>query len=493
GVISSELPEFATTVSPDGRELFFNRTAEDRSSMRIYRASWNEGGWAQPTALPFTQGDYVDVDPFLSHDGNRLYFSSNRPSARGESVFNHWYVDRVDSGWSDPLLVEAPLNSDSAEIYITMTKSGTAYFRTARWGSRDLTRVPFQNGSYQEAERLVFTQQGDSVYANNPAISSQEDFLVGMSFMPEHSDPDLFITWNTGQDWTELQNLGPKVNTPYTEFAAGLSKDDRTLYFTSERPGMVPALVDAEARPPGDLYAISLDKVAPGFLVDERGKEITIPTPDGVTVYGDLYTVDKANPTILLLHQGGANVRGEYHTIIPMLLEKEYNVLALDLRQGGERFGYFNRTAARTSERYHYCDAYPDVAAGLQYLEAEGYTKPVIWGSSFSATLAIQVGAERPEAVEAVLAFSPAQGPPMKECQPNPYFEQISVPLMVFRPRSELSYEGLTKQLAMIEEYGHQTYIAENGVHGSSMLVAERVEGDVTPHWDRVWAFLGEL
>ncbi|MEL6537783.1 MAG: alpha/beta fold hydrolase, partial [Bacteroidota bacterium] len=276
------------------------------------------------------------------------------------------------------------------------------------------------------------------------------------------------------------------------EFAAGLSKDDRTLYFTSERPGVVPALADSTARPPGDIYAVSLNRVAPGFLADERGQEITLPTPDGVTVYGDLYTVDKSNPTILLLHQGGANVRGEYRSIIPKLLEREYNVLALDLRQGGERFGYFNRTQARSGQSFHYCDAYPDVVAGLQYLQAEGYAKPVVWGSSFSATLAVQVAAQRPDEVQAVLAFSPAQGPPMKECQPGPYFEQISAPLLVFRPRSELAYEGLTEQLALIEELGHQTYIAENGVHGSSMLVPERVTGEVAPHWDRVWQFLEE-
>ncbi|MEL6537450.1 MAG: hypothetical protein AAFQ98_18660, partial [Bacteroidota bacterium] len=140
GVISSELPEFATTVSADGKEMFFNRTTEDRSSMRIFRSEWAENAWSEPTPLPFSQGTYRDVDPFLSHDGRRLYFSSNRPSARGESDFNHWYAERTEGGWAEPILLDAPLNSDSAEIYITQTQSGTAYFRTARWGSRDLAR-----------------------------------------------------------------------------------------------------------------------------------------------------------------------------------------------------------------------------------------------------------------------------------------------------------------------------------------------------------------
>ena len=69
--------------------------------------------------------------------------------------------------------------------------------------------------------------------------------------------------------------------------------------------------------------------------------EISFVTTDGVTVHGDLYMAgpDKAAPLILLFHQAGGDSRGEYGPIIPRLLKNGYNVMGMDQRVGGNRFG----------------------------------------------------------------------------------------------------------------------------------------------------------
>src|SRR5688572_14691507 len=38
-------------------------------------------------------------------------------------------------------------------------------------------------------------------------------------------------------NWSEPVNLGPAVNTPFNEGAPTVSKDGRSLYFASNRPG----------------------------------------------------------------------------------------------------------------------------------------------------------------------------------------------------------------------------------------------------------------
>ena len=78
GTISSELPEFAITFTPDGKEAYFNRTPPDRSELKIYRSVRSASGWSTPAVASFS-GEFRDVDPFITPDGNRLYFSSNRP------------------------------------------------------------------------------------------------------------------------------------------------------------------------------------------------------------------------------------------------------------------------------------------------------------------------------------------------------------------------------------------------------------------------------
>ena len=104
GSISSELPEFATSFSSDGKTIYFNRASADRSSLQILTSTLTNGQWSEPIALPFSDGKYFDVDPFVSSDGERLYFSSNRP-VEGDSTkdFDTWYVERVDNGWSEPV------------------------------------------------------------------------------------------------------------------------------------------------------------------------------------------------------------------------------------------------------------------------------------------------------------------------------------------------------------------------------------------------------
>ena len=262
-IISSEAPEFATTVNADGDELFFNRTTPDRSRMQIMRSTLEDGQWSAPLALPFSTGDYLDVDPFLSNDGERLYFSSTRPvdSTQVGGDFDTWYVERIGDGWSDPINPGAPLNSDTTEIFTTVSDSGNAYFVSERGGRRGIVYSPFIDGAYQEAIPIRLQLDGEEVYASNPCIATDESFLIVACRDPKgNGRPDLFVSWKEADGWSPMYNLSPLVNTEYAEFAPGLSKDNSILYFTSERPGMMPPQ-EEDVRPPGDIYSVALTPI----------------------------------------------------------------------------------------------------------------------------------------------------------------------------------------------------------------------------------------
>jgi hypothetical protein len=47
--------------------------------------------------------------------------------------------------------------------------------------------------------------------------------------------------------------------------------------------------------------------------------------------------------------------------------------------------------------------------------------------------------------------------------------------------------ESSVWQFNIAKKYNHQTYIAEYGEHGSSMLVEERVKNNVTANWEVVY------
>ncbi len=230
-----------------------------------------------------------------------------------------------------------------------------------------------------------------------------------------------------------------------------------------------------------------------------EGKEISFYTPDSIRIFGDLYELDKKGTTILLFHQGGSNARGEYGPIIPRLIEQGYNILAIDQRVGGQYYGNYNRTLANIptnvyGDGYGYCDAYNNLESALDFMIESGFSGDmIVWGSSYSASLAIQLANHRQSDFDGVLAFSPASGGPMGDCLPDQYFETVNIPLLILNSPSEMEREDSKLQFELASKHGHQTYAPKNGVHGSSMLVEERVGSGVEDTWAVVLSFLKEV
>jgi len=233
--------------------------------------------------------------------------------------------------------------------------------------------------------------------------------------------------------------------------------------------------------------------LGPAPPVSAATSEVSIPAEGGVTLTADLHLEHpESAPLVLLFHQAGGDARGEYGPIVPRLLAAGYNVLAVDQRNGGDQFGVMNRTVARLDDQlYEYCAAYPDLEAALSWAVARGLGgRRAVWGSSYSAALVFQLAAKHPRDVAAVLAFSPASGEPMRGCEPEPWAAKLTVPALALRPAREMEDESVRSQLEQLSAMGIHTRVADPGVHGSSMLVAERAGGDTEPTWKVVLDFL---
>lgn len=222
---------------------------------------------------------------------------------------------------------------------------------------------------------------------------------------------------------------------------------------------------------------------------------VTMQAADGVTVYGEIYTapgVPKSAPLILLFHQGGGDSRGEYTPLVPRLLDAGYNLVAIDQRRGGDRFDGENRTLAGVGDtEYSYCDVVPDLEAALAFAREQGFSgKTAAWGSSYSAALIFKLGVDHPDEIDAIVAFSAASGEPMEGCMPEQYSADITQPVLALRPSREMEVPYVPGQMQLFEEQGHRTYIADPGVHGSSMLNEDRVGESTDETWSVVLEFL---
>jgi proline iminopeptidase len=262
GRVSTAAPEFATSFAPDGRTIYFDLASADRKVLTIVQSTHADGQWGAARPVSFSDGTYRDVDPFVSPDGKRLYFSSDRPleGTAAKADFGTWYVERSGDGWGAPLHAGPALDDGAAsEVFVSVTADGTVYFGSdaAGKGRRDIYRAAPAGGG--KPERIALRLDGadrPELQAGNPCIDPQERFLIFVADAGT-DNPDLFISWRRDGRFGPARNLGPRVNSPQADFAPALSPDGAYLFFTSERPGVVPAGA-VPGRPPGDIYQVDL-------------------------------------------------------------------------------------------------------------------------------------------------------------------------------------------------------------------------------------------
>jgi Tol biopolymer transport system component len=220
--------------------LFFGVVTDDRSWILHTREVG--GQWTEPTVASFS-GTYDDYDLTMSPDGNRVYFTSNRPVGDGEDVLENsdiWYVDRTKEGWGDPVRFPEPINTEMRELYPSESRDGYVYFfssMTGGYGSFDLYRVALRDGEFGAPENLgpsINTEENET----DACISPDGDYLVFTSTREGgYGSGDLYISFRTSEGgWTQAENLGEAVNTEHLEFCPSVSRDGKYLFFTSNRP-----------------------------------------------------------------------------------------------------------------------------------------------------------------------------------------------------------------------------------------------------------------
>jgi len=147
------------------------------------------------------------------------------------------------------------------------------------------------------------------------------------------------------------------------------------------------------------------------FILGAKSQDrVTFKSSDDLEVVAHLYEMDPTYPYIILLHQGNYS-KGEYKEIAISLLKLKYNCLAVDLRYGGTVNSIPNETAQNAKEKRvlrSMYDAGIDVEAAIDYIYEKSSQEVVLFGSSYSATLALKLGMENPK-VKAVIAYSPGE------------------------------------------------------------------------------------
>lgn len=232
------------TMNQAGTEAYFTIQSPNEEVSVIGKSIKIDGIWNKPTIASYS-GKFKDLEPFLSPDGLRLYFVSNRSLDNTSTTtkdFDIWYVERPnpESDWSAPLSIGSPINTEKNEFYPAVAANGTLYFTCdcpGALGRDDIFLSTFENGTYATPIALDENINSEG-FEYNAFISSDDSYLIFGGYDREdgQGSGDMYISFKDSVgNWSKAKPLPTPINSEYMDYCPFVDEQNNVLYFTSRR------------------------------------------------------------------------------------------------------------------------------------------------------------------------------------------------------------------------------------------------------------------
>ena len=245
GIVSTEHHEHsAPTFSPDGNEIYWSVFYNKKPPQVILYMKNLNGEWSKPTVAEFS-GKFSDGSPFISPDGKRLFFDSNRPVNKNDTIKNDpdiWMVEKSGSRWGKPVNLGRKVNSLSFDGSPSVSMNGNLFFLSERndsFGKHDIYYSKFDSGDYIYPVNLGIKINTED-YEDYPFIAKDESYILfcGSNRKDGFGLGDLYISFkNSNGDWENPINLGNKINSKFDDRFPAVSPNNKYLFFVSDRSG----------------------------------------------------------------------------------------------------------------------------------------------------------------------------------------------------------------------------------------------------------------
>ncbi len=287
GNINSIAPEYGPVISPDGKKLYFTgRDREDGIGGEDIFVSYNIGGrWTIATPINGNinteSNEYINS---ISADGDMLLLFGNYEGSLGRG--DNFYVEKYGRTWSKIQHFPEPINSTFWDADAFMTADGKA---------------------------IIFSSERPGGVGE---FHKKGDYYHGM----EWGNIDLWVVLKEGDGWSDHAiNLGPKINTPYTERTPFLHPDGKTLYFSSDGwPGLGKSDVFKSVRLSDTSWTDWSEPV-------NLGKEINTAEED----WGYKITTDGRRAYFSTISDEGFGEEDIYYVDLPVIAKPQSNVVAV--------------------------------------------------------------------------------------------------------------------------------------------------------------------
>ena len=209
-------------------------------------------------ALVENLGDRVnspgdEFAPLLSvNHADRLYYAAARAESAGgrrndegyeDAEKGHWCSDifaahRSTAGWETTGGMGGLLNTSRFEIALGFNENGQVlyFFRGfTPYGGEIFADTAAAKDEYAVQPPLFQSPMQPESGDGSPYFVNDRTLLFASRRTGGYGGLDLWVAVFADTAWSAPVNLGPAVNSPYDEVSPFLSRDGRTLYFSSNR------------------------------------------------------------------------------------------------------------------------------------------------------------------------------------------------------------------------------------------------------------------
>ncbi len=226
--INTRFHESNIAITKDGKTLYFTRNnldeeneleynKEGTSQLKIFKATLINGIWSSVEELALNDKVYSSGHPALSPDEKTLYFTSNRPDGFGQTDIYKAAILKNGS-YGEPINLGKKINTKGKEMFPFVSRDNTLYF---------------SSDGHQNLGLL-------DIYKYNLESNNSSD----------------------------VKNLGAPFNSGYDDFTFFINDDNKTGYFSSNRP---------EGKGKDDIYSfktLECKQLIKGKTFDIRTKEL---------------------------------------------------------------------------------------------------------------------------------------------------------------------------------------------------------------------------
>ena len=290
---------------------------------------------------------------------------------------------------------------------------------------------------------------------------------------------------------TILETMDAKAKVKYDFMGLGVSES--FVYFDSEgrfkRIELIENLIKQEMEARQKMQTSVQQPTFDDMARKHLPAKVEFVAKDGLLISGNLYEIGLDKPVILLCHQAGLN-RIEYMDIAPRLNELGYNCLAIDQRSGGDFAGKPNNTVQRAANKGmkpSMLDARQDITGAIDYLNKKYKTRVIVWGSSYSSSLAMLEGVSNKK-VKAIIAFSPGDYFGKNAPSLSAVFQKIDKPFFVTSSKEEAKILKTLIGNNPLKKNQIQFVPKLEGFHGSRALWTGQKGAE--EYWNAVVTFL---